>query len=306
MNITSSSPQPMRRRRSTAKLLARLNPKGMGIPDGGGRGTSGSVESAIDIAAALGYIGAAGPGPRLAAMTLCLRWWPGLFEGAPKVVARHDVVRTQNVTRITSERERVFVEHPVHAGVAWRRLKREEQTIRYTESMPVEMPSETESFRVLAGILETRMGQRLARAREAGEEWHKTGLKSRTRIETPIDAATFEKVSAPGFLARWARAVIHEYRHPNQCPTCLGYGERLKMQEDEHGKVKAVVTGCEECGGQGVTPWSVKRRGKAVRIGEHVFRGHLNRHHDGALALLRELEHRGATALLRRLGLPDD
>lgn len=304
MSTTSTSPQPLRRRRSTAKLLARLEAKGIGLPDGGGRSTAASVESAIDIAAALGYIGAQGPGPRLSAMVLCLRWWPGLFEGPAKVVARQDVVRTHTVTRITAERSLKFVEHPVYAGVAWRPLKREEHTIRYTERVGIELPAETESFRFVASILESRLGMRIARA--ARQTHARTGLQSRSHIEHPIDEATLHKLTSPIFLARWARAVIHEYRHPNQCPVCLGYGERLTIKEGKDGRPKAEVTGCEECGGQGVTAWSVKRRGKAVRIGEHTFRGYLNHHHDGALALLRELEHRGATSLLRRLGIPDD
>ena len=302
----NQSPQPLRRRRSTAKLLARLNPKGIGLPDGGGRGTGGSDESAIDIAAALGYIGSRGEGYRLAANVLCLRWWPGLYEGPARVVARQEVTRTQTITRITGEREKVFTDHPVYAGVAWRRLKRERQEVAYRELVPVERAGETEAFRVLAGILERRLRERVLERREAVSEFNaRRAALGKVSPLLVLDEATLAKVTAPGFIAGWARAVIEEYRRPNQCPTCLGYGERMQISHGEDGRPKAEVTGCEQCGGQGVTAWSVKRRGKATRIGEHTFRDHLAVHHDGALAFLRELEYRGATYLLRRLGLPD-
>jgi hypothetical protein len=59
---------------------------------------------------------------------------------------------------------------------------------------------------------------------------------------------------------------------------------------------------CETCAGGGTLAWSTKRRAKALHINEHIWREYLNPVHGGALALLRELEWRAATALVRRLG----
>lgn len=282
----SGSPQPLRRRRNTAKLLARLNPKGIGIPTGGGRGTA-EVETAIDIAAALGAIGWGGAGPRLAALVLCLRWWPGVFEGPRQVVAYRDVRRTQTFKRLAIELDpaagKAWVKRDARGRAQW-----EQGETNYTERVAIEAPAETESFRTVASLIASRLRIRL----------------ERNLTTKPEDIAA--RVLAYGFLHAWSRAVIEEYRRPNQCQVCLGYGEQMKIVEGQGGKPKAEISVCEHCGGGGVLAWSVKRRGKAMRIGEHTFRDYLNTHHDGALALLRELEYRGARLLLRRLGISDE
>ncbi|MEI2453838.1 hypothetical protein [Lysobacter firmicutimachus] len=117
-----------------------------------------------------------------------------------------------------------------------------------------------------------------------------------------MDDALAERVLAPAFLGAWSRAVIEEFRRPNHCSSCHGFGERLQLIGLGGNRARAEVVSCEQCIGQGVVPWSKKRRARQLSIGEHPYRNFLNPHHEGALALLRELEHRGAVLLLRHLG----
>lgn len=283
------SSQPLRRRRNTARLLAKLNPRGVGLPTGAGRGSSPGQETPIDVAAALGAIGWAGTGPRLAARVLCLRWWPGLFDGQMRTVGY----------RLVHHRPELHedLKRPLSAF-----------TEACCERIPLEGPAETPAFRQLADLLANRLARSVVRdqARRGELNAGRVARESTAPLLATLSTETAANVLGADFLATWARAAINEYRHPNQCQACRGYGERLKLQDNDAGKLTATVTGCEDCGGQGVVPWSVKRRGKAVRISEHTFRLHLATAHEGALALLRELEYRGARMLVARLGVSDE
>jgi hypothetical protein len=258
------------RRRNVAKLLARLNPKGMNLAPSAGNSRGGvPEETALDIAGALGYVSAQGPGPRLAAVVLCLRWWPGLIEGPAKVVGYREIRQTD--------------------------LVRGEKRVRI-EKLSLEGPTETAAFRFVAALLASRLGRSVER--------HHRMRTERPRL-TQFDAETMARVLAPGFLAAWARAVIHEYRHPNHCQTCTPWGRAGEVPRPvyDNGKAKKVDwRTCDVCLGAGVLAWSAKRRAKMLRIGEHPWRNLLNPIHEGALSLLRELEWRGARALVRRLG----
>lgn len=107
---------------------------------------------------------------------------------------------------------------------------------------------------------------------------------------------TAEKVACPEFIARWSRAVVDEYRHPHVCRACAAFGRpgEAPIAKMEAGKVVGFVwTLCDSCGGTGAQPWGRDRRAAAVRIGVGTFRAQLQEGHEGALALLRELELRG-------------
>lgn len=259
-----------RRRRNVAKLLARLNPKGMNLAPSAGNSRGGiPEETALDVAGALGYASSRGAGPRLAAVVLCLRWWPGLIEGPLRVVGYREIRQTD----VVAGAKRVRV-----------------------EMLSVEAPAETSAFRFVASLLATRLGRSVLR--------HQRLRADRPRLEQ-IDAELAARVLARDFLDAWARAVIHEYRHPNHCQTCTPWGRAGEVPRpvSENGKVVRVEwRTCEVCLGAGVLAWSSKRRAKLLRIGEHPWRNLLNPIHEGALSLLRELEWRGARALVRRLG----
>lgn len=259
-----------RRRRNVAKLLARLNPKGMNLAPSAGN-TRGGVpdETALDIAGALGYASQKGPGPRLAAIVLCLRWWPGLIEGPVTVVGYREIRQTD----IFRGKKRVRIER-----------------------LSVEAASETDALRMVADVIATRLSARVRRVQEMRAQF--------PRLEQ-VPADLVARATAPDFLRAWSRAVIHEYRHPNHCQTCTPWGRAGEVPRtvEEGGKVVRVEwRTCDTCAGAGVLAWSSKRRAKLLHIGEHPWRNHLNVVHEGALSLLRELEWRGARALVRRLG----
>ncbi|HHA2676643.1 TPA: hypothetical protein ACOECQ_002767 [Stenotrophomonas maltophilia] len=153
----------------------------------------------------------------------------------------------------------------------------------YIERMPVEKPSETQAFLGIASLL--------ARA-----------LSGRAR--KVLAPKTLAKVGEPAFLQRWARAVIDEYRNPHHCPVCRDFGRPGEVAKPvlQEGKVVGFEWHlCEDCEGTGVQPWGKHRRAKAVQIREATFRDELNPLHEGALALLRELEHRGARMVNAKL-----
>lgn len=262
------------RRRNVAKLLARLNPKIMPLEASPGHSTAPSVETAIDIAAALGAAGQGGAKHRLAVTALCLRWWPSLIEGPSQVVGHVDVAR-KHVTSVPN----------------WRG-GRDRVEVKYTERMPVEVPAETEAFRRMADLIAFRLQRRIE-------------LDRAKKVGVPLSDELATRVLAPDFLQPWARLVIHEYRHPNHCPTCTSWGRPgevpdLQMQ---NGKATGVTWKvCETCDGQGVMAWSGNRRAKAMHIRAATWADFLNIHHAGALTLLRELEWRGALLVVRRLG----
>lgn len=295
--MTALQPQPFRRR-NVAKMLARLHPKGITEPFNGARSTAPQRETAMDIAGALGAAGQAGPAQRLAVHVLCLRWWPGLFEGPARVVGH----RTVSLTRPSGSSRRATRHVPPDQPAP-------------TERIPVERPAETLVFQRLADLVGARLGSRIRRDRLRQDEeliqllsaWVHGGPASpvseaRYGARECLDDALAERVLAPAFLGSWSRAVIEEYRHPNHCVSCHGFGDCLQLTGLGGSCARADVVRCEQCIGQGVVPWSKKRRARQLSIGEHPYRNYLNAHHEGALALLRELEHRGAVLLLRHLG----
>lgn len=287
-----------RRRRNVAKMLSRLNPKSMPLVFNGSSGTATAIETAIDIAAALGAAGQGRPSRRLAVLALCLRWWPALFEGPNKVIGHRTVTHTVKRLELVRDEDGVltgerghFQPHPVQKK-AYRPALRHVVSHQHQVQIPVEMPTETEAFRMMASLIATRMRVRILRDRE---------LQARG-YAVPLPDDLVDRVLHPEFLEPWSRAVIHEYRHPNVCQVCLGYGETVKIGTGEGNKVKVTTETCPTCIGQGVLAWSVKRRARAMCIGEHPWRNYLNDHHNGALSLLRELEYRGAILVLRHLG----
>jgi hypothetical protein len=295
----------MKRRRNVAKLLARLNPKSLSLNDAGLGGIP--VETALDIAGALGFAGQLGPGPYLAVLVLCIRWWPGLFEGPTKTVGYRLVHHNPKW------HERLEAPLDVFLGGCCERI-------------PIEAPSEAPAFGTIVSLLTTRLrGHAYTALDRADLEWRvkiaeaakaascgdPKAIKAATLAEKRAlaDIGVLNRMLWDETLGDWARAVIHEYRHPNHCQTCTPWaghghiGEVPKPVLGEGGKIVRVEwTTCETCYGGGVLAWSSKRRAKALGIGEHPFRNYLKTPHDGALALLRELEWRGARLVLRHLG----
>ena len=296
--MTDAQPHPFRRR-NVAKMLARLHPKGIAEPFNGARSTAPHRETAMDIAGALGAAGQAGPAQRLAVHVLCLRWWPGLFEGPARVVGHRTVPRSLPP----------WSPPPKHAP---------RELDASTERVPIEQPVETLAFRQLADLIGSRIAVQIRRDRVRQDEelvqWLYAWVHCAAAPRLPndragarecLDDALYERVLAPAFLGCWSRAVIKEFRYPNHCASCQGFGERLQLIGLGGSRARADVASCEHCIGQGVVSWSKKRRAWHLSIGEHPFRNYLNAHHEGALALLRELEHRGAILLLRHLGTDD-
>lgn len=263
----------MSRPRNVAKLMARLNPRSMPLEPTVGRSTRGPELTAIDIAGALGAAAAGDHRKRLAVDVLCLRWWPARVEGPPRTVgyrtvhtdpARHRADRGDG--KPVDPGQKQFLDGCCHR-------------------LPIEQPAETPAMLAIIALLERRL---------------------RLRVERAVPEDVRPKVLAADFLARWARAVIDEYRRPHHCQNCKAYGRpgEIPVPVEEGGKiVRFEWKLCEACDGAGVMPWGKHRRAKALRIREGTFRdAELNEVHDGALALLRELEHRGAVLLVRRLG----
>lgn len=259
------------RRRNVAKLLARLNPKGMALQPSPGNSRAEPLETALDIAGALGAASAAGPGPHLAVLVLCLRWWPGVFEGPAKTVGYRTIHhQPKRHAKIDDKKRECFLR-----GCC--------------ERIPIEGPTETPAFARVVSLLARRLD-----------------LAVRARSNLPPE---LEDRIGLVLLDRWARAVIAEYRQPNHCQTCTPWGRAGEVPHPitENGKIVRVDwSTCPTCAGAAVLAWSVKRRARALKIGEHPFRNHLATHHDGALSLLRELEWRGARRLIRHLGFPDE
>lgn len=296
--MTAPHPRPFRRR-NVAKMLARLHPKGIAEPFNGARSTAPQRETAMDIAGALGAAGQAGPAQRLAVHVLCLRWWPGLFEG-PTRVAGHRTVP---------------VSAPLWSSAPMRTSSDPQAP---TERVPIERPAETMAFRKLADLIGSRIETQIRRDRTRQDDELVQRLSAwvhgraapqlpdeRTGARECLDDALIERVLTPAFLGHWSRAVIEEFRYPNHCASCRGFGDCLQLTGLGGSRARADVVSCEHCIGQGVVSWSKKRRARQLSISEHPFRNYLNPHHESALALLRELEHRGAVLLLRHLGTDD-
>lgn len=276
----SQSPQPLRRRRNVAKLLAKLNTKIMPIEPTFGGGPP--AETAIDVAAALGLAGQMGAPQRLAVMVLCLRWWPGVFDGPPRTIGYRTVKRSYEAGR---DRE-----DPAKPGRHF-----------YVERMPVEAPGETPAYLTAVSLVRSSLLRAIERDRARAAKGGPARMFAR-----PLPDVLYRRMTgAPRFLPDWGRLVIEEYRKPNQCQSCHGYGERLRLV-GEGKDVRSKVEPCPVCLGQGVLPWAVRRRAKGLRISEHPWRQYLNPYHEGGLALLRELEWRGARMLVRKLGFPDE
>jgi hypothetical protein len=291
--ITMTPKKPSRR--NIRKLLARLNPKGMSLQPGAYGGIPN--ETALDIAAAAGMAGQVGDPQKLAVLTLCLRWWPGMFE-AP----------------MTEVGYRTIHHRRQHVGIDGTVLKWTER-----EKIAVEAPAELPAFQRMASLVATCIERRVHRDRDNFElnlidqlkaEMHHQPRPPLRRLHArPVEDALADRIHASSdFLKRWARAVIHEYRNPNHCQACQMWGRVGEVPKAimEMGKiVKIDWLTCETCLGQGVLPWSAHRRAQALVIGVHPFRAFLAAHHDGALSLLRTLEDRGAELLLKRLGPSD-
>lgn len=290
MNETNDvSAVPHRRHRNVRKLMARLNPKVMGFRPGMG-GTP--LETAIDVAAAAGMAGHSSAPHQLAVLALCLRWWPGMFEGPNQVVGYRTVTHKETRT--------VLGEKLVH---------------KWQERIAIEAPGETAAFQRIVSLLVTCIGRRILRDHELHHahldaclvaQYAGTAAPRKPRLHGhPLTEPQLEKYLNPTFLHEWARAVIAEYRHPNHCQACQTWGRLGEVPRfaKEHGQIVGVRWEvCETCIGQGVLAWSAHRRAKELGIGVHPFRQLLAPHHNGALALLRTLEDRGAAALLHRLG----
>lgn len=289
MTEVADAPAPPRRNRNVRKLLARLHPKVMGFRPGAG---GVPLETAIDVAAAAGMAGQKSASHQLAVLTLCLRWWPGMFEGPNRVIGHKTITHKRRELKGKTEVVHTWQEH-----------------------LAVEGPSETAAFQRIASLVATCMQRRILRDFQLYDDHLNSALAAqiaglppprKPRLHGPaLDESLMERVLAPTFLARWARVVIDEYRHPNHCQTCAGTnrpGEVLQFIKERGQIVDFKWETCEACTGQGVTAWSAHRRAQAVTIGVHPFRNYLAAHHNGALALLRTLEDRGASALLQRLG----
>lgn len=242
------------RSRNVAKLLARLNPKGMPLQFSSSRGSAAPELTSIDVAGALGAASSGDARVRLAIDVLCLRWWPARVEGPMRPVGYREVVH----------------EDPP--------LRRGGETRRRVERIPVEAPSETAAFIAIAQLIERRLSLHQVPARANSDE----------------------------FRERWARAIIAEYRKPNHCPTCSPGPQPGELAVPQYkGNVLSSIEWvvCPDCDGSAVASWGKHRRARAVKIRESTFRdSSMNGIHEGALALLRELEHRGARRLVRSLG----
>lgn len=252
-----------RKRRNLAKAMARLHPKAAPLQSSGGA----PDETPLDIAGAIGMACSSSPGKRLAVAVLALRWWPGLHEGVAVTVARKKIHHHESRVGRTTVK-------------AWE------------EKVAVERPSATEARRAVNRILADRLGARIRAivGRATPELARNMGFTPDLQ----------RRVLCPLFLARWADTVIAEFQHPNHCQTCTPWGRagEVPAMVEEGGKVVSVEwRTCDACAGAGVAPWSSKRRARGLRISEHTMRNSLKPLHEGALALLRELEYRGARAV---------
>lgn len=283
------------RSRNVRKLLSRLNPKAQGFHGGCG---GIPVETAIDIAGAVGMAAGGYDPQRLAVLVLCLRWWPGMFEG-PRVAIGHRIVHH---------------DPKLHDHDAFKDKKRKLFLTGCCERIPIEGPSETAAFRRLADLVAACLRRRILLDFHAQDEAVIAEIRARLHGEPiprrrrpygrPLPDTLMGRVCTTAFLQDWSRVVIAEFRKPNPCPTCQPYGrigEVARAKYEDGILVKFEWTQCEACWGSGVTAWSSHRRAAALHIGNHPFRDFLKVHHDGALALLRTLEDRGARALLKRL-----
>lgn len=254
-----------RKRHNLAKEMARLNPKSMGLT--GGFGGKPDI-TAEDVAAALGMAGG-GEGPRLAVIVVALRWWPGLVEGPMRTVGyRH-------------------IKHKIPSPVPGKAMY-------WQEPIPIERPAETPSFLKVANVLSKRLRTRVYKFHGPESALERFKMKPET----------FERVQGEQFLGTWARAVIGEYRAPHHCPTCTPWGRagEVPFNVQEGSKVVEIQwRTCPQCAGGGVLSWGSGRRAKGVGMRNATFLNHLNVHHEGALAFLRDLENRGVQEIKARL-----
>lgn len=300
-------------RRNLRKLLARLNPRGQTF-QGGGFGSI-PIETALDIAAACGMAGQSGDPQKLAVLALCLRWWPGMFEG-PQTVIGH-------VKLHHHPKKHLFEYDDGKGPIDPKRLL---FLHGCCELRPVERPSETDAFKRITGLIERCIYNRIRRDQFIHEDNLHAQIKAqlhgerlpelgRTYGRVLPDALVDDRLLVPQLdergqvhypmLERWSRVVIDEYRNPNHCQACQQYGRVGEVPKAIYEDAKLVRfdwMACPICFGQGVMAWSAHRRAQALGIGIHPFRDYLAVHHDGALALIRTLEDRGAELVLKRLG----
>lgn len=265
-----------RKSKNLPKMMARLNPKGLNLTGGSGGAPEFTPE---DVAAALGWAAAQGPGPKLAVTVVELRLWPGAHEGA-KVTVGH---RT-----LTHYGERI------KGGV----LKGKRS--KWVEKIPVEAPTETASFQFVANVLANglRMGiQRLYRPQSQP--------RARGDVLLRMPDSLFMRIVGSGeLLGKWSRAVIEEYRRPHHCTNCTNHGKAGSVPKlvEERGKIVGVKWDtCPRCDGRGTTDWGSGRRAACIEVRRADFANYLSPHHNDALTLLRELDQRGTTLIKQRL-----
>lgn len=99
-----------------------------------------------------------------------------------------------------------------------------------------------------------------------------------------------------------AALVLDEYVTPNHCPRCHGYGEILRQVDEKGRPVAPAIVACPRCIGQGLIARSVTRRAKALKIRTTTFHRYMQPAHESALGMLRHMEYRAASALVRTLG----
>lgn len=261
--------------RNLAKQMARLNPKSQSLM--GSRGGMPDI-TPEDVAGALGIAASKGPGPHLAVLVVALRWWPGLVEGPRKTVGHTKITHREKGRNAQGKR------------ITW----------TWEEQIPIEAPTETPAFKLVASILAAKLRSRVYR-HYLPESSPRTRGDVKLRLPDPLFARI---VHDEWFTQDWARVVIAEYRHPNHCPTCTPWGRagQVPLPIEREGKIVEVRWDtCPKCAGAGSLGWGRDRRAKAIGMRGIEFASHLAIHHEGALALLRELEWRGVRRIKRRL-----
>lgn len=264
-----------RKSKNLPKMMAKLNPKSLNLTGGAGGTPDFTPE---DVAAALGWASAAGPGPKLAVTVVELRLWPGAHEGPQVTVGYRELV---------------------HYGKRIKAGKGKGKRSSWVELIPVEGPAETPSFQFVANILAARLRMRFLKFYRPESE-----PRVRGDIRPRMPDSLYARIVDGELPGRWSRCVIEEFRRPHHCANCTNHGKAGSVPKlvEERGKIVGVKWDtCPRCAGMGTTAWGSGRRAEHLKVRRVDFANHLGEHHNDALTFLREMDQRGTTLIKRRL-----
>ncbi len=289
----------MSRSRNIAKALAKLHARVARFDPGSGGG-QGEGDSPQMIAAAMGQVGARGPGYQLALVLLALKWWPDGVHGSRRVVKRSKPEWEYVTAAGGTFAPKLANGSPLNADGAPLGPLYPKAVLTAVDEKGNKIPPPRAVLRSGRAITAECRPQTtsLQAAQHQLTDWL---VRKARRGVWPLPVPLIERINArPGFWGTFVQAVLDEYCFPDRCAQCLGHGKALTV-EGVGDRLKSKVIVCPKCEGRGLAERGVERRAQAVSMRRDDFQKHLQPAYVWLLNLVRHLEYTAARALNRAL-----